>query len=216
MRFKNMRDTLDPESGDMRIGFLGKTGAGKTSLVNALFGLNFRTGNYRATTMAPQRAAVTLTGDGHGVPARILDIIDTPGLAESIETEPTYRRLYAELLPELDHVVWVVSAHPRTFRVDQEALIALRPAFHQGITTTVALTRADTIGPNDWDVAGNCPSPGQRDSLEQQVANLVAKFAPYLESLRAHDIVPCAAPLGYGLNHLIDRIRAAVPARDRT
>ncbi|OLT18195.1 hypothetical protein BJF78_12210 [Pseudonocardia sp. CNS-139] len=197
----------------MRIGFLGKTGAGKTSLVNALFGLEFRTGNYQATTMALQRSTVTLTVSGRRVPVQV---VDTPGLAESVETEPGYRRLYADLLPDLDHVVWVVAAHPRTFRADQEALIALRPAFPAGVAVTVALTRADTIGPNDWDVANGRPSPGQRESLDQQVANVLAKFGPYVASLRPADIVPCAAPRGYGLDHLIARIGAALQAPERT
>ncbi|MGW6918387.1 hypothetical protein ACWGB8_31915 [Kitasatospora sp. NPDC054939] len=141
-------------------------------------------------------------------------MVDTPGFAESRETEERYRRLYGDLLPEVDHVVWVVQSHPRVFRPDQEALIALGELPAQ-LPMTVALTRADTIGPHDWDTAGNRPSPGQRTALSQQCDNVLGKLAPYAPTLRRGAVVPYAPVRGYGLDALARCLHTAARLRGR-
>jgi len=199
-----------------RIAFLGKTGSGKSSLVNALFGLDFPTGNTCATTLDLQSAEVVLRGL-RGGPELYAQIVDTPGFAESQQTEANYRRLYSELLPSVDHVVWVVQSHPRVFRPDQEALIAVRDNFSASISLTVALTRADSIGPNNWDDIAGRPSAEQQESLRLQQENVFGKLAPYAPRLRRADIVPCAAPRGYGLSaiaeHIYDALRCTAVNR---
>ncbi|MET7421167.1 GTPase [Dactylosporangium sp. NPDC005555] len=190
----------------MRVAFLGKCGSGKTSLVNALFGLDFKTGGYAATTLDLQREIVRIPGMPEPV-----EVVDTPGFAESVETEQQYRALYQSLLPTVDHIVWVTSCHPRVFRPDQEALVDLADAI--GATgMTVVLTKADTIGPNDWDEAAGRPSPGQLVSLREQAGNVFAKFAPYSTALGIESIVWCATPTGWGLDVITEHIRAALTA----
>lgn len=190
----------------MRVTFLGKCGAGKSSIVNALFGLEFETGGFKATTLGLQRRTARLPGLDEPI-----EVVDTPGYAESRETEALYREMYRTLLPTVDHIVWVVSAHPRVFRPDQEALADLAGAIGStGIT--VVLTKADTIGPNDWDAVAGQPSPGQLVSLREQAGNVLGKFGPYAPALTIEDIVWCATPTGYGLDLVIDHIRAALTA----
>ncbi|MFC9329589.1 GTPase family protein [Kitasatospora sp. NPDC057015] len=194
----------------VRVAFLGKTGAGKSSLLNALFGLDLPTGNTSAVTMELHRVRVRLP-DPDGGPDLPLEVVDTPGFAESRETEERYRRMFGELLPEVDHVVWVVQSHPRVFRPDQEALIALGDLSAR-LPLTVALTRADTIGPGDWDTAANQPSPGQRTTLAEQSENVLGKLAPYAPTLRREAVVPCAPTRGYGLDALARCLHAAARA----
>jgi len=145
------------------------------------------------------------------VAGRRFEIVDTPGFAESRETEEKYRELYRSLLPTADHLVWAVQSHPRVFRPDQEALIALAVGLLERVRTTVALTRADSIGPGDWDRLAGCPSSGQLLSLNEQTENVLGKLSPYLPSLTREDIVPCSPTTGYGLDALIDRIASALP-----
>ncbi|MER5971263.1 GTPase [Streptomyces sp. NPDC002055] len=198
----------------MRIAFLGKCGAGKSSLINALFGLDLETGRFQATTLDLHHVPAVLRTAGHG--ALPVDVVDTPGYAESQETEEAYRDLYTALLPRLDHAVWVVQAHPRAFRPDQEALRALAHTLGPHTGVTVAITRADTIGPGDWDHAARRPSPGQRLALTQQVGNVYGKLAPYLPALTEGDIIPCSTTEQYGLDTLTEHIRVGLMAASTT
>ncbi|MFF3765128.1 GTPase [Streptomyces sp. NPDC001922] len=198
----------------MRIAFLGKCGAGKSSLINALFGLDLETGRFQATTLDLHHVPAVLRTTGHG--ALPVDVVDTPGYAESQETEEAYRELYTALLPRLDHAVWVVQAHPRAFRPDQEALRALAHTLGPHTGVTVAITRADTIGPGDWDHAARRPSPGQRVALTQQVGNVYGKLAPYLPALTEGDIIPCSTTEQYGLDTLTEHIRVGLMAASTT
>jgi len=199
----------------MRVAFLGKCGAGKSSLINALFGLNLRTGSYQATTLSLQRVQASLINPGDGSSIGI-EIVDTPGFAESQETKDEYLEAYAGLLPTIDHLVWVVQSHPRTFRPDQEALLDLTPAIHSSLTMTVALTRADTIGPNNWDHHAGQPSAEQLQALTEQADNVLSKLMPYAPWLTRHDIVPCSTTKGYGLSAVSERIWDALVARQGT
>lgn len=198
----------------MRVAFLGKCGAGKTSLINALFGLDPETGRYEATTMCLQHVSTTLrTPGGEAVP---VEIVDTPGFAESRQTEEKYWNLYNALLPTADHLVWVVAAHPRVFRPDQEALRALADTIDARTGVTVAMTRADTIGPGGWNHTAGLPSPGQLVALTEQVGNVLGKLAPYLPMLTEDDIVPCSTTERYALDTITEHIRAGLTAARAT
>lgn len=189
----------------MRVAFLGKCGAGKSSLINGLFGLSFTTGRYQATTRKIQRAHVFLA-DPDGGEAWEIEVVDTPGFAESQQTDAAHLHMYTELLPTVDHLVWVVATHPRAFRPDQEALIALAPTVREPLAMTVALTRADTIGPNNWDHETERPSPQQLQSLAEQARNVLEKLVPYAPRLTLSDIVPCSSIQRYALDIITERI----------
>jgi predicted GTPase len=183
--------------------FLGKTGAGKTSLINALFGLRLYTDNAQAATREVQILSVEL--DDPADPAFRLTVIDVPGFAESEASEEAYQQLYARTVPAANRIVWVVQAHPRVFRPDQLALRGLRPLIPRDTKLTVALTHIDTIGPHDWDWLENRPSSGQAMSIAEQVDNVLGKLAP-IYPLTANDVIPSAPPKGYGIDEIRQRI----------
>lgn len=205
---------LKDGSSTMRVAFLGKCGAGKSSLINSLFHLNLDTGRFEATTLDLQHVNVHLpTGHGEALP---VEIVDTPGFAESQDTEEAYRRLYSALLPTVDHLVWVVAAHPRAFRPDQEALQTLAHTISPRTGVTVVITRADTIGPGGWDHAARRPSEGQRIALREQVGNVLGKLVPYLPRLTEDDIVPCSTTQHYALDSVTEHIRLGLLAAQAT
>ncbi|MFF3686837.1 GTPase [Streptomyces sp. NPDC002187] len=205
---------LKDGSSTMRVAFLGKCGAGKTSLINSLFHLDLDTGRFEATTLDLQYVDVHLpTGHGEAAP---IEIVDTPGFAESQDTEEAYRRIYSALLPTVDHLVWVVAAHPRAFRPDQEALKALAHTIGPRTGVTVVITRADTIGPGGWDSTAHRPSEGQCVALREQVGNVLGKLAPYLPRLTEDDIVPCSTTQHYALDSVTEHIRLGLLAAKAT
>ncbi len=83
------------------IGIMGKTGAGKSSLCNALFqGEVTPISNVEACTRDVLR--FRLRNGNHS-----LMIVDLPGVGESEQRDEEYTALYRRILPELDLVLWV-------------------------------------------------------------------------------------------------------------
>src|SRR5437763_13171034 len=69
------------------IAVIGKTGVGKTSTINSLFGTDWKISHVRAATKEEQ---VFIYEGGRGR----LKISDLPGFAEDIDTEERYRKIY--------------------------------------------------------------------------------------------------------------------------
>ena len=97
-----------------KIGILGKTGVGKSSLCNALFGKD----------VAPISHIESCTREADEYSLRLssgnIKLVDLPGVGEGRERDIEYKALYSEQLPELDVVLWVIKADDRAFSSDEE------------------------------------------------------------------------------------------------
>lgn len=128
-------------------GIMGKSGAGKSSLCNALFqGEVTPVSDVHAGTREVQR--FRLNGHGHS-----MVITDLPGVGESRDRDAEYEALYRDILPELDLVLWLIKADDRALSVDEYFWRHILHRGHQRVLFVVM--QADKTEPcHEWDMAG--------------------------------------------------------------
>lgn len=141
------------------IGIMGKTGAGKSSLCNALFQSEVTPiSDISACTRDVLR--FRLCSVHHS-----LILVDLPGVGESEQRDKEYESLYRRILPRLDLILWVIKADDRAFSVDERFYKRVMTD-HQHRTLFI-VNQADKIEPShEWNVTGNAPSPDQSVNIE--------------------------------------------------
>ncbi len=140
-----------------RIGVFGKTGVGKSSLCNTLFGSDVcPVSDVKACTREPKDVLVKMQGD------KGISLIDVPGVGEDKERDIEYSALYQSLLPELDVILWVLKADDRAFSVDIDFYNnVVKPHIEQGKPFLIVLNQEDKI--NHF-VNGILKNPSQESS----------------------------------------------------
>ncbi|SUI57591.1 GTPase family protein [Shewanella baltica] len=186
-----------------RVGIFGKTGAGKSSLCNALFGREIcQVSDIEACTRAPQEVMLNLDN------AKGIILIDVPGVGEDQQRDDEYAALYQSLLPELDLVIWVLKADDRAYSVDMDFYHNLvKPHLDQGKPFILALNQVDKIEPSrHWDCLNKVPSSAQAENIDLKIAGVAQSF-----SLKRSAVIPVSADEGYGLSKLVDEIIFSLP-----
>jgi len=206
-QIKNIGDAFkDTLSYHPKIGVFGKTGAGKSSLCNALFGQDVAAvSDVSGCTRAPQEVLLQL-GDG-----KTLTLVDLPGVGENSDRDSEYKALYKSTLPELDLVLWVIKADDRAFSVDEDLYKnVITPIVSKlNLPFIFVLNQVDKIEPfREWDIDNRKPSEKQQANIEQKIRDIGVMFnANYLRR------IPVSANEGYGLVKLVETIISALPPR---
>lgn len=185
-----------------RIGIFGKTGVGKSSLCNALFGENIATiSNVEACTRNPQEILLGIGGKG-------IKLIDVPGVGENKNRDIEYGELYSKLLPEIDVVFWVLKGDDRAFSTDQlfyESVV--KPHIDQNKPFFIIVNQVDKIEPyREWIIEKRIPGAEQKINIEKKLDN-VAEVFKYPRS----KIIDISTSEKYNLVRLIDEIIFALP-----
>jgi hypothetical protein len=184
-----------------RIGIMGKTGAGKSSLCNAIFkGEECPVSNVGACTREAKEVRIRFG-------KRSICLIDMPGVGESAERDSEYEKLYMEHVPKLDLILWVIKGDDRAFSADEhfykEVLI---PAGGEGKTLFV-LNQVDKIEPyREWDEENGYPSSRQMKNIAQK-KDYISQCFGFTE----YPIVAVAASEGYNVTHLVEEMVRALP-----
>ncbi|OKP21431.1 GTPase family protein [Serratia fonticola] len=182
------------------IGIMGKTGAGKSSLCNALFqGEVTPVSDVQACTRDVLR--LRLSSGEHS-----LILVDLPGVGESEQRDSEYESLYRRILPELDLILWVIKADDRAFSVDERFYRRVMTGYQQRILFVV--NQADKIEPcHEWYVTGNAPSPHQLVNIEARLESIRQLFSPH------HPVCVVSARTEWNLPSMVETMMCCLPDR---
>lgn len=186
------------------VGVLGKTGAGKSSLCNALFGRDVaEVSDVEACTRHPQEIDLAIKS-GKGI-----SLIDVPGVGENEQRDKQYASLYRRLLPELDLVLWIIKGDDRALSVDEHVYKTVVQPFLQqhAIPVVFVISQVDKVEPcREWDWKKRLPGPMQSRNIDAKLANIRKIF----DLPQAH-LCAVSAEENYGLVELVEKIVRSLP-----
>jgi small GTP-binding protein len=187
-----------------RVGILGKTGVGKSSLCNALFGQEIApVSDVDACTREPQTINLGLQ-DGKGI-----SLLDVPGVGESESRDEEYSALYQRLLPELDLVLWVIKGDDRALSIDERfyKTILLPIIRARTIPLVFVVNQSDKVEPcKEWDWEQHRPGLEQARNLQAKRVSISRVFdVPMVR------ICAVSAEENYGLVELVEKIVKTLP-----
>ena len=177
------------------IGFMGKTGAGKSSLCNALFtGEVSPVSDVAACTREPLRFRFQVGG-------RFMTMVDLPGVGESGARDIEYAALYRKQLPRLDLILWLIKADDRALAVDEHF-------YHQVIgeayrhKVLFVISQSDKTEPTS---GGDKLSREQKQNISRKICLLHELFQP------VNPICAVSVRLHWGLRVMAERMIRCLP-----
>ncbi|MHA3501371.1 GTPase family protein [Yersinia enterocolitica] len=182
------------------IGIMGKTGAGKSSLCNALF----------QSEVTPVSDVIACTRDALrfrlSSANHSLILVDLPGVGESEQRDNEYESLYRNTLPELDLILWIIKADDRALSVDERFYQRVMTGYQQRVLFVV--NQADKIEPShEWYVTSNAPSPHQLVNIEARLNSIRQLFSPH------HPVCAVSARTEWNLPSMVETMMHCLPDR---
>ena len=199
-----------------KIAMVGLCGVGKSSTLNALFNAGRETNDVVACTKEAAAVKGNVT-EYVGSKGNVI-VYDMPGLGEGIEEDKCHLNTYKKVLPNVDVVVWTISAGDRKMKPEQEALLMLKKTFGKSFTDklVVVINKADITAPGEtaWRTDMNMPSLEQQKNLTLFENYVAEKIKAVLPEWRGN-IVSYSAKYRFRLDILMTAIVEAVPKNRR-
>lgn len=180
--------------------FLGRTGVGKTTLMNELYGVRFPTDPLVSCTK--ELYTVTKMGecpDGY----ECITIYDTPGIGE-FSSNDQYQYFYEEAVANADCIILVLTLD-RTDAPSQRLLITLKELIKPDVKFIVAINHIDSTSTTSgksyvsWDDETNTPTDACFNLIQDRTRIVQERFNKILSIT---DVVPVCGLRKYGMNIL--------------
>jgi predicted GTPase len=177
------------------IGIMGKTGAGKSSLCNALFAGDISpVSDVAACTRKPLQFRLQLG-------KRFMTIMDLPGVGESELRDAEYAALYREQLPRLDLVLWLIKADDRALAVDEHFYRqVIGEAYRHKVLFVIS--QSDKVEPT---CGGEKLSTEQKQNISRKICLLHELFQP------VNPVCAVSVRLQWGLRVMAERMIRCLP-----
>jgi len=205
-----------------RVAVIGQSGVGKSTTLNAVFGLDLPTSDIEEGTTEIIEKVFPMR-DGFN-----LSIYDMPGLLQNIKKDKEYVEMYREILPKCDVIVYIIKANTRNIgddcRILKEVVLPICNETSVKDNLIIAVNKVDIIGesfdPNDsdliWNPVTNVPSEKMYDCIlkkrmdifEKLISeNLVLLNNSY--AIKPEQVVFYSAVWGYNLRQFLLAITRA-------
>ncbi|MEE4612928.1 GTPase family protein [Serratia marcescens] len=177
------------------IGIMGKTGAGKSSLCNALFAGDVSpVSDVAACTREPLLFRFQVGG-------RFMTLVDLPGVGESGARDTEYAALYREQLPRLNLVLWLIKADDRALAVDEHFYRQVIGESYRHKVLFV-ISQVDKVEPTS---SGNRLSTEQKQNISRKIGLLHELFQP------VNPVCAVSVRLQWGLRVMAERMIKCLP-----
>lgn len=194
-----------------RVGIMGKSGAGKSSLINGLVGKNVcETGGVGGCTRDKKDIVVNMG-------SREIIFTDFPGVAENSERDKEYSKMYEENLNELDIILWVIKVDDRANSND-EAFYEWLTQHYKKDQILFVLSQSDKAEPTrEFNYTAYEPSNNQLVKIQQNQMRLSSDFNVPIDS-----VIPVACEYyngkfeRYNFDILVNRIIQQIPSEAKS
>ena len=205
-----------------KVAVIGQSGVGKSSTLNAVFGLNLPTSDIEEGTTEIIEKVFPMR-DGFN-----LSIYDMPGLLQSRKRDKVYEEMYREILPQCDVIVYIIKANTRNIGDDCRILkdVVLPICNENSIKDNliIAVNKVDTIGetidPEDpelvWDPLENKPSQKLWECIKKKRLDIFEKLISEnlvllneKNALKPEQVVFYSAVFEYNLGKVLEAITNA-------
>lgn len=219
---KKIKAALDSElyKKPFRVAVIGQSGVGKSSIVNAMFGVS----NYVSDVMEGTTDVVEQKFEL--LPNFTLSLFDMPGLNNDVKKDMYYEEVYRKILPKCDVILYVINSHSRDIGEDCRILkeVVLPICLNNKLTErlVVAFNKIDTIGesidPTDpelkWNIFDNLPTEKLKDAILVKLNDFIDKLISEnliddKSGVKKEMIVFCSALFNYNLQPLFNAICSA-------
>lgn len=203
-----------------KVAVVGQSGVGKSTTLNAVFGLDNYTSEIAEGTTDIEEKTFPMR-DGFN-----LSIYDMPGLGCDVDKDVEYEKMYQKVLPNCDVIVYIINAHSKDLGEDCRLLRdVILPICNQNEikdNLILAFNKIDTIGesedPNDpllkWDVFENLPTEKLKKAIKVKLSELTDKLIDEnligsADAIKPDQVVFYSAIYNYNLGDFLGAITKA-------